>query len=54
MSLGLVEAHGGTLELTPQEPEAGAAFVIRLPVTGLRSTTGSPPTGRSLPAASPS
>lgn len=43
MSRGLVEAHGGTLELTPQEPEAGAAFVIRLPVTGLRSTTGSPP-----------
>jgi len=33
VSRGLVEAHGGTLELAPQQPERGATFIIRLPVT---------------------
>ncbi|MGV3553156.1 PAS domain S-box protein [Rhizobium sp.] len=33
VSRGLVEAHGGTLDLAPQQPAAGATFVVRLPVT---------------------
>ncbi|MCB1444661.1 MAG: PAS domain S-box protein [Rhizobiaceae bacterium] len=33
VSRGLVEAHGGTLELAPATPDGGACFVIRLPVT---------------------
>lgn len=33
VSRGLVEAHGGTLELAPHQPAAGARFVVRLPVT---------------------
>lgn len=33
VSRGLVEAHGGTLELSPRQPVRGAEFVIRLPVT---------------------
>lgn len=33
VSRGLVEAHGGTLDLAPRQPAKGAAFVIRLPVT---------------------
>ncbi len=31
ISRGIVEAHGGSLEFTPAEPD-GAAFVMRLPV----------------------
>lgn len=33
VSRGLVEAHGGTLELAPRQPDRGATFVMRLPVT---------------------
>lgn len=33
VSRGLVEAHGGTLDLAPQQPASGATFVVRLPVT---------------------
>ncbi|MBX9459194.1 MAG: PAS domain S-box protein [Rhizobium sp.] len=33
VSRGLVEAHGGTLELLVPQPARGAAFVVRLPVT---------------------
>ncbi|MFM2279096.1 MAG: hypothetical protein RLZZ444_1327, partial [Pseudomonadota bacterium] len=33
VSRGLMEAHGGTLELAVPQPEEGAEFVIRLPVT---------------------
>lgn len=33
VSRGLVEAHGGTLELAPAQPALGATFVVRLPVT---------------------
>jgi two-component system NtrC family sensor kinase len=32
VSRGLVEAHGGTLELVVPQPARGAAFLIRLPV----------------------
>jgi PAS domain S-box-containing protein len=33
VSRGLVEAHGGTLELAVPQPARGAAFLVRLPVT---------------------
>ena len=33
VSRGLVEAHGGTLELAAPQPARGAAFLVRLPVT---------------------
>jgi len=33
VSRGLVEAHGGTLELAAPQPAKGAAFLVRLPVT---------------------
>jgi PAS domain S-box-containing protein len=33
VSRGLVEAHGGTLELAVPQPARGAAFITRLPVT---------------------
>jgi two-component system NtrC family sensor kinase len=33
VSRGLIEAHSGTLELAMPQPERGAEFVIRLPVT---------------------
>jgi two-component system NtrC family sensor kinase len=33
VSRGLIEAHNGTLELARPQPDTGAEFVIRLPVT---------------------
>jgi two-component system NtrC family sensor kinase len=33
VSRGLIEAHGGTLELSQPQPPTGAEFIIRLPVT---------------------
>ncbi|HEY8161830.1 MAG TPA: PAS domain S-box protein [Methylocystis sp.] len=32
VSRGLIESHGGSLVLQPQQPGAGAVFIIRLPI----------------------
>ncbi|MBL0371012.1 PAS domain S-box protein [Rhizobium sp. KVB221] len=34
VSRGLIEAHGGTLDLAIPQPDTGAEFVIRLPIAG--------------------
>jgi len=41
VSRGLIETHNGTLELSQPQPQAGAEFVIRLPVTDREGTAAS-------------
>jgi two-component system NtrC family sensor kinase len=51
VSRGLIEAHGGTLELSRPQPKSGAEFIIRLPVAGRE--TGEPPVEEAVPQAAP-
>ena len=48
VSRGLVEAHGGTLELAAPQPARGAAFLVRLPVTQGESDGRAPPASDSM------
>ncbi|MBL1255384.1 PAS domain S-box protein [Methylocystis sp. Sn-Cys] len=46
VSRGLIEAHGGSLVLEPQQPGMGAVFMVRLPIEATETavvTTGSAP-----------